>query len=143
MPILQRARKASSSAGGWADRNLFTAAMRRMLRHGPMSRLPVPRPFAASMTPVGRAPSLAPQQELAMSAASFPIELESRAIECRTEAERTMLTEAHSICCDNRISDRHSPARLRAISVVCQEYGFRKMAEVVTGLAEQSGSVQA
>ncbi len=73
-----------------------------------------------------------------MTDAIFPIELESRVIECRTEQERTMLREAHGICCDLRSSDRHSAARLREISAACHEYGLAKMGAVIAALAEQS-----
>jgi hypothetical protein len=75
-----------------------------------------------------------------MSPATFPIELESRAIECRTEQERTMLTEAQNICRDSRTSERHTVARLRAISKACHDYGLTKMGEAIAALAEQSGS---
>ncbi|MBA3483260.1 MAG: hypothetical protein H0T51_15735 [Pirellulales bacterium] len=73
-----------------------------------------------------------------MSAEIFSIELESRVIECRSEPERTMLMEAHNICCDSRTSERHSAERLREISSACHEYGLRKMGEFVAALAERS-----
>lgn len=73
-----------------------------------------------------------------MTDATFPIELDSRVIECRTETERTMLQEAHGICCDLRSSDRHSAARLREISAACHQYGLAKMGAVVAELAEHS-----
>jgi hypothetical protein len=72
----------------------------------------------------------------------FSIELESRVIDCRTEQERTMLVEARSICCDSRISERHSPERLREISRACHEYGLGKMGDVIASLAEQSAPQQ-
>ena len=73
-----------------------------------------------------------------MTNATFPIELDSRVIECRTEPERTMLQEAHGICCDLRSSDRHSAERLREISAACLEYGLAKMGAVIAALAEHS-----
>jgi hypothetical protein len=73
-----------------------------------------------------------------MPAKTYPIELESRTIHCRTEPERTMLREAHNICCDTRSSKSHSPERLREISGTCREYGLGKIGEVVAALAEQS-----
>jgi hypothetical protein len=71
-----------------------------------------------------------------MSDQSFPVELEGRTIDCRTEQERTMLTEARCMCADNRISDRHSADRLRAISKACYEYGLPKMGEAVAAFAD-------
>ena len=73
-----------------------------------------------------------------MSNVTFPIELNSRVIECRTEPERTMLQEAHGICCDLRSSDRHSAERLQEISAACREYGLAKMGAVIAALAEHS-----
>jgi hypothetical protein len=73
-----------------------------------------------------------------MTDATFPIELESRTIECRTEPDRTMLQEAHGICCDRRSSDRHSGAHLREISEACRSYGLGKMADVIADLAQHS-----
>jgi hypothetical protein len=73
-----------------------------------------------------------------MSGESYPIELESRLIHCRSEPERTMLQEARNICCDTRSSAGHSSARLLEISSACHEYGLGKMGEVVATLAEQS-----
>ncbi len=70
-------------------------------------------------------------------AETFPIELESRNIDCRTEDERTMLVEARNISCDNRISERHSTERLRAISAACHEYGLQQMGDMLASLAEQ------
>lgn len=72
-----------------------------------------------------------------MSAETFPIELESRVVDCRTDEERTMLTGAHSICCDGRISDRHFNEHLRAISKACYDYGLNKMGGAVAASAEQ------
>lgn len=71
-----------------------------------------------------------------MSEATFPIELESRTIDCRTEPDRTMLQEAHGICCDRRSSDRHSADRLREISAACHQYGLTKMGSVIADLAK-------
>jgi hypothetical protein len=73
-----------------------------------------------------------------MSEATFPIELDSRVIECRTGPERTMLQEAHGICCDRRSSERHSAERLREISAVCREYGLSKMGMVIDDLAQHA-----
>jgi hypothetical protein len=73
-----------------------------------------------------------------MPETTFPIELASRVIECRTEAERTMLREAHNICCDRRNSERHSAERLREISTLCQEFGLGKMSAVIADLALHS-----
>ena len=73
-----------------------------------------------------------------MAEATFPIELEGRVIECRTEPDRTMLQEAHSICCDRRSSERHSGARLREISTTCHAYGLGKMGDVIGDLAQHS-----
>lgn len=73
-----------------------------------------------------------------MSAKTYPIKLESRHIDCRSEQERTMLREAHNICCDARRSEDYSPERLRAISRTCLEYGLGKTGEVVAALADQS-----
>jgi hypothetical protein len=73
-----------------------------------------------------------------MSADTFPIELESRTIDCRTEQDRTMLAEARSMCSDNRISARHSADRLRAISKTCYDYGLLKMGKAVAAYAERS-----
>ncbi|WP_232536392.1 hypothetical protein [Lacipirellula parvula] len=70
--------------------------------------------------------------------ATFPIELDSRVIECLTEPERTMLQEAHGICCDLRTSDRHSADRLREISAACHQYGLTKMGAVIATLAEHT-----
>jgi hypothetical protein len=72
-----------------------------------------------------------------MSAETFPIELESRVVDCRTEQERTMLTEAHNICCDSRIGDRHSKEHLQAISKTCFDYGLNKMGGAVAASAER------
>lgn len=73
-----------------------------------------------------------------MAEATFPIELESKVIECRTEPERTMLREAHVICCDRRSSERHSGERLREISAACNTYGLHKMGAVIADLAKYS-----
>lgn len=73
-----------------------------------------------------------------MSAETYPIEVGSRVVHCRTEQERTMLREARNICCDTRSSEWHSPPRLREISSTCREYGLDKMGDVVAALAEQS-----
>ena len=72
-----------------------------------------------------------------MSANTYPIELESRHIDCRSEQDRTMLREAHNICCDARRSEDYSPERLRAISSTCLEYGLGKTGEFVAALAER------
>ena len=69
---------------------------------------------------------------------TFPIELEGRVLHCRTEQDRTMLIEARSLCSDNRISQRHSAARLHDISSVCQEYELSKMAAAVASLADHT-----
>ena len=73
-----------------------------------------------------------------MTNATFPIEINSQSIQCRTESERTMLQEAHGICCDQRSSDRHSAERLREISDTCHHYGLTKMGLVIAALAEHS-----
>ena len=73
-----------------------------------------------------------------MAAATYPIELESRVIHCRTELDRTMLQDARNLCCDTRSSERHSSERLQEISGACQEYGLGKISKVVAALAEQS-----
>ena len=73
-----------------------------------------------------------------MSAETYPIELESRQICCRSEQDRTMLQEARNICRDARKSEDYSPERLRDISSACCEYGLGKTGEVVAALAERS-----
>jgi hypothetical protein len=71
-----------------------------------------------------------------MSEDNFPIELESRIVNCKTEHERTMLAEAHNMCCDARISNRHSSERLRTISKACYDYGLDKMGGFVAEQAD-------
>ena len=73
-----------------------------------------------------------------MSVETYPIELESRVIHCRSEAERTRLQEARNICCDTRGSHGYSPERLQEISRVCHEYGLGKISEVVAAIAAQA-----
>jgi hypothetical protein len=73
-----------------------------------------------------------------MSVETFPVEIQDRVIECRTEQERTMLIEAKNICCDNRISERHSHDRLHAMSKVCCDYGLSKMGDVMADLAART-----
>jgi len=73
-----------------------------------------------------------------MAEATFPIELESKVIECRTAPERTMLQEGHGICCDSRTSERHSLERLKEISAVCHKYGLYKMGAVIANIAKDS-----
>lgn len=73
-----------------------------------------------------------------MPEATFPFALDGRTIECLTEPDRTMLQEAHGICCDRRSSERHSADRLREISGTCREYGLEKMNSVIADLAQHS-----
>lgn len=73
-----------------------------------------------------------------MSEATFPIDLDGRTIECLTEPDRTMLQEAHGICCDRRSSERHSAGRLREISEACRQYDLGKMSSVIADLAAHS-----
>jgi hypothetical protein len=70
----------------------------------------------------------------------FPIELESRVIECRSELERTMLNEAHNICSDGRISERHTAECLRAISKTCYEYGLDKLGGYVAAQVKSTAN---
>jgi hypothetical protein len=73
-----------------------------------------------------------------MSEQTYPIELESRVIHCRSETERTKLQEARNLCRDTRSSQSYSAERLQEISGACREYGLGRIGDVVAAIAEQS-----